>query len=65
MITLMGCKPSYVKPPPPVIECDKEETPKVDKLTYANAPELIVRLYGYIQGEHDCLDTHREKGDIR
>jgi len=48
-----------------VIECDKEETPKVDKLTYANAPELIVRLYGYIQGEHDCLDTHREKGDIR
>lgn len=37
----------------------------VDRLTKLNAPELIVSLYGYIEGEHDCLDEHRKAGDIR
>jgi hypothetical protein len=37
----------------------------VERLTKLNAPELIVSLYGYIEGEHDCLDVHREKGEIR
>jgi hypothetical protein len=54
-----------VKPPPPLIECDKAAAPVVDKLTFENAPELIVGLYGYIQAEHDCLDTHRDRGEIR
>lgn len=54
-----------MKPPPPLIECDKAEVPKENALTKLNAPELIIRLYGYIQGEHDCLDEHREDGDIR
>jgi hypothetical protein len=65
LITLMGCKPSYVKPPPPLIECDLALVPKVAVLTYGNAPELIVELYGYIEAEHDCLDKHRKDGDIR
>jgi len=64
-LMLNGCKPSYVKPPPPLIECDKAPVPMVERLTKLNAPELIVSLYGYIEGEHDCLDVHREEGDIR
>jgi hypothetical protein len=54
-----------VKPPPPLIECDLALVPKVAVLTYGNAPELIVELYGYIEAEHKCLDTHRKDGDIR
>lgn len=60
-----GCNLSFVKPRPVLIECDKAETPKREKLTYANAPELIVELYGYVEAEHKCLDKHRERGEIR
>lgn len=65
MITLMGCKPSFVKPPPPLIECDKAPVPMVERLTKLNAPELIVSLYGHIEANGNCMDKHRKNGDIR
>ena len=61
----MGCKTAFVKQAPPLIECDKAPVPKVEKLTVYNAPELIVMLYGYVQAEHGCMDTHRANKDIR
>ena len=48
-----------------LIKCDEAATPKRDPLTYRNAPELIVELYGYVEAEHQCLDAHRKRGDIR
>ena len=65
LLTLIACKPSFVKPPAPLIECDNQPIVKVESLTYANAPELIVGLYGYVEAEHKCLDAHRKRGDIR
>ncbi len=61
----MGCSKLFVKQAPPLIECDKAETPKRDPVTYRNAPELLVELYGYVQAEHACLDEHRKRKDIR
>jgi hypothetical protein len=65
MITLTGCNKSYVRPQPPLIECDAAQVPEKERVTKTNAPELIVSLYGYIEGEHACLDAHRKAGDIR
>lgn len=62
---LTNCSKPYVRLRPPLITCDREKVPDSGTVTTKNAPELIVRLYGHIETNHKCMDSHREKGDIR
>lgn len=62
---LTACNLKFIKQKPVLIVCDKAEVPKAGTVTTKNAPELIIRLYGHIETNHKCMDTHREKGEIR
>lgn len=65
LCTLTACNRLFVRQQPPLIECDKKEVPKTDQVTTKNAPSFIIRLLGYIETDHRCMDEHRKRKDIR